>query len=168
LFASILYSSWSTSCSRAILEAHGGIFHAITSYASAPNDIWALGVILVNLITGRNPWKEAVTTDPSFSAFLKDPDFLPTILHISPEANHVLKATFHPDQEQRAWIGELKEMVMAVKRWTMDEEEFMLATKAAREAGIGTQNPAALRAQERLYVSLFSSRPTLFFLSPAC
>ena len=40
-------------------------------YLPALNDVWALGVILINLIFGRNPWLEATHKDPLFVAYLK-------------------------------------------------------------------------------------------------
>jgi serine/threonine protein kinase len=44
------------------------------------NDIWSLGIILLNLATGRNPWKSATPGDPTFQAYLRDPmHFLPTV-----------------------------------------------------------------------------------------
>jgi serine/threonine protein kinase len=58
-------------------------------YASAPNDIWSLGVILVNLTCGRNPWKRASPEDSTFRAYLKDSKFLRTILPLSPELDSI-------------------------------------------------------------------------------
>jgi serine/threonine protein kinase len=36
------------------------------------NDIWSLGIILLNLATGRNPWKSATPNDSTFQAYLRD------------------------------------------------------------------------------------------------
>ncbi|KAF9262662.1 Pkinase-domain-containing protein, partial [Marasmius fiardii PR-910] len=38
-------------------------------YSARQNDIWSLGVILINLITSRNPWSLAVSTDQHFRSF---------------------------------------------------------------------------------------------------
>ncbi|KAF8760163.1 tRNA pseudouridine synthase D [Rhizoctonia solani] len=46
-------------------------FPKIRAYSTVHNDIWALGVILVNLTTGRNPWKRAELQDEGFGLFMK-------------------------------------------------------------------------------------------------
>ncbi|RKO90095.1 kinase-like domain-containing protein, partial [Blyttiomyces helicus] len=38
----------------------------VSPYAAAPNDVWALGVVLVNILTGRNPWAAPSTDDKAF------------------------------------------------------------------------------------------------------
>ncbi|THU79505.1 Pkinase-domain-containing protein [Dendrothele bispora CBS 962.96] len=52
-------------------------------YSTAQNDIWALGIILINLITARSPWKHAGTEDHCFSNFLENPTWLLDSLPIS-------------------------------------------------------------------------------------
>ncbi|KAK4908496.1 Serine/threonine protein kinase [Elasticomyces elasticus] len=88
-------------------------------YASAPNDIWSLGIILINLTCGRNPWKKASSTDTTFRAFLKDPDFLSTILPISPELNRILRYVFDTDPTQRLTVPELRKEILACPRFTV-------------------------------------------------
>ncbi|KAF9029168.1 Pkinase-domain-containing protein, partial [Hymenopellis radicata] len=39
------------------------------SYSTRCNDIWALGIVLVNMITQRTPWNYARPTDACFAAF---------------------------------------------------------------------------------------------------
>jgi serine/threonine protein kinase len=87
-------------------------------YATAPNDVWSLGVMLVNLTCGRNPWKKASPEDSTFRAFLKDPDFLSTILPISPEMNSILRRVFECDPRRRISLQELRELIVACPRLT--------------------------------------------------
>jgi len=88
-------------------------------YASAPNDVWSLGVILVNLTCGRNPWKKASPDDSTFRAFLKDPNFLSSILPLSPELNMILRRVFECDPQKRITLSKLRELILACPRFTL-------------------------------------------------
>jgi len=88
------------------------------SYASAPNDVWSLGVILVNLTCGRNPWKRACYDDSTFRAYMRDRNFLKSILPLTPELNAILSRVFEADPSKRATLQELKEMILACDRLT--------------------------------------------------
>ncbi|KAF2665763.1 serine/threonine protein kinase, partial [Microthyrium microscopicum] len=88
------------------------------SYASAPNDIWSLGVILVNLACGRNPWKRACFDDSTFRAYMRDRAFLQTILPISDELNNILSCIFEPDASQRISLADLREAILSCGSFT--------------------------------------------------
>ncbi len=88
-------------------------------YASIPNDIWSLGIILVNLTCGRNPWKRASVEDSTFRAYLKNPKFLSTILPLSPELDSILRRIFECDPRRRIGILELRELVVRCPRFTI-------------------------------------------------
>jgi len=77
-------------------------------YAAAPNDIWALGVILVNLTCGRNPWKKASLDDATFAAYLRNPEFLKTILPITDDFHYILRRIFDVDPKTRVSLPELR------------------------------------------------------------
>ncbi|QDS75270.1 hypothetical protein FKW77_000912 [Venturia effusa] len=89
-----------------------------SSYASAPNDVWSLGVILVNLTCGRNPWKRACYEDSTFRAYMKDRDFLKSILPLTSELNAILSRIFEVDPSKRVTIPELREMILSCGRLT--------------------------------------------------
>lgn len=82
------------------------------SYKSAPNDVWSLGVILVNLTCGRNPWKRASMDDTTFKAFRQDSNFLQTILPISDDLNAILKRVFDVNAETRITLPELRSLIL--------------------------------------------------------
>lgn len=84
----------------------------------APNDVWSLGVILVNLTCGRNPWKQASLQDSTYRAFARSPDFLKTILPITDELNDILSRIFTAAPEQRITMPELRERILACPRLT--------------------------------------------------
>jgi serine/threonine protein kinase len=103
-------------------------------YNTATNDLWSLGVILVNLTCGRNPWRQAAPSDETFRAFVHNPDFLRTILPISHATNHILKGLFALEPRDRMSLRELRKRIQAVDTFTMTEDELRTAHSAARAA----------------------------------
>ncbi|KZT62909.1 kinase-like protein, partial [Calocera cornea HHB12733] len=63
-------------------------------YRADVADVWALGVILVNLVTGRNPWRKAQAGDDVYDSFCRDPAALQQILPISDDLNDLLRRIF--------------------------------------------------------------------------
>lgn len=93
-------------------------------YSSAPNDVWALGVILVNLTCGRNPWKRAALDDSTFRAFMRDPGFLQTILPISDRFNAILQRIFEVDPRRRITLEELREIIVFCPQLNSNKRTF--------------------------------------------
>ncbi|KAG0175157.1 hypothetical protein DFQ28_006012 [Apophysomyces sp. BC1034] len=91
-------------------------------YATAPNDVWALGVILINLTTGRNAWQQASLKDDSFRAYLTDPEFLLNILPISRALHRILKRVLCVDPLRRIGLKELRERIQQCKYFTRTAE----------------------------------------------
>ncbi|KAH7310505.1 kinase-like domain-containing protein [Stachybotrys elegans] len=88
-------------------------------YMCAPNDVWSLGVILVNLTCGRNPWKQASVQDSTYRAYARSKDFLKTILPLSDELNDILGCIFNPSPEHRITLAQLRTKIMACSRFTV-------------------------------------------------
>jgi serine/threonine protein kinase len=103
-----------------------------THYDTQRSDIWSLGVILVNLVCGRNPWRIASTSDESFTSFLADPNFLRRILPISDECLYVLAQIFTIDPNARISLSKLRRAVLEVKSFFMGEDELRAAHTAAQ------------------------------------
>lgn len=80
--------------------------------------MWSLGIILVNLTCGRNPWKRASIEDSTFRAYLKNPKFLSSILPLSPELDAILRRIFECDPRRRIGILELRDLVVRCPRFT--------------------------------------------------
>ncbi|PLW53048.1 hypothetical protein PCANC_10744 [Puccinia coronata f. sp. avenae] len=51
-------------------ECLGGLFAPVQFYDTFANDIWSLGIVLMNLLASGRPWEEATMTDPHFHAFV--------------------------------------------------------------------------------------------------
>lgn len=97
-------------------------------YYCAPNDVWSLGVILVNLTCGRNPWKQASYEDSTYRAYTKCQDFLKTILPVSDELNDILGRIFTRNPDERITLPELRARILACSRFT---EQQLLPTPPA-------------------------------------
>jgi len=96
-----------------------------TSYACAPNDIWSLGVILVNLTCGRNPWKAATARDSTFRAYTEDRQFLKSILPLSDELNEILGMIFELDPTKRISLEDLRQRVLDCPAFTRKMVQFI-------------------------------------------
>lgn len=94
-------------------------------YYCAPNDVWSLGVILVNLTCGRNPWKQASPEDSTYRAYTRNPGFLKTILPLTDELDDILARIFTPNPDQRITLPELKQRILACPRFTITQQQEM-------------------------------------------
>ncbi|WWC64113.1 uncharacterized protein I303_106720 [Kwoniella dejecticola CBS 10117] len=129
-------------------ECQGGLFERLESYSTETNDVWSLGVILVNLTCGRNPWRQACPNDETFRAYVHNPDFLRTILPISRATNRILKGLFALEPRDRTPLKVLREQILRVETFSMTDEELKTAHSAARAAAAAVRQvpPAAAPA----------------------
>lgn len=102
-------------------ECQQGTPRPYASYETAPNDVWSLGVILVNLTCGRNPWKRACFSDHTFRSYMRDPSFLQSILPVTDEISFILNRIFVLDPSQRMTLPQLRELIMACNQFTVPE-----------------------------------------------
>jgi len=100
-------------------------------YACAPNDIWSLGVILVNLTCGRNPWKSASPKDSTFRAYMEDRHFLKSILPLSDELNDILGMIFELDPARRIKLDELRQRIHNCHQFTKPQVPATIYSQSA-------------------------------------
>jgi len=106
-------------------ECQGGAFAPTGSYPPNLSDIWSLGIILLNMVTGRKPWTSATSSDPSFQQYLRDPmGFLPTVLPISPELNNVLIRMLDVDLRDRITLRDVQYAIEEVTSFYSDGVVF--------------------------------------------
>jgi serine/threonine protein kinase len=101
-------------------ECQGGIFKQLGAYSTRHNDIWSLGVILVNIVTGRNPWNQAHTSDVTFKAYLRNNNLLLDILPISTETNALLKNIFTLNPMSRITLPDFRSQLSNIRSFTSD------------------------------------------------
>ncbi|KIR30012.1 serine/threonine protein kinase [Cryptococcus deuterogattii LA55] len=159
------------------------------SYLPAPADVWSLGIVLINMLFHRNPWKDPTHGDPNFDNFLMDPIgfILSKFTGIGREvasylADHVLCI----DVDQRvsakefgAWIKTLPEMIGGRKAMhslklsrldthkatTVDKGMFMKSPMGNSNVGKKYSTSALTSAMSSSTAGL-GSTPTLSGLPP--
>ncbi|KAF8966558.1 kinase-like domain-containing protein [Flammula alnicola] len=125
-------------------ECQAGDSDSPTPYSPMHNDIWSLGIILLNLVTGRNPWKSAMPDDPTYKAYQRDSlHFLPSVLPISDEFNNLLVQTLDINWKERLSLDELRESVDGISTFYSDSVIFEGSlARCPWEAGLDLGNGA--------------------------
>ncbi|EKM56910.1 uncharacterized protein PHACADRAFT_183478 [Phanerochaete carnosa HHB-10118-sp] len=103
-------------------------------YSNTTNDIWALGVILVNMVTSRTPWSKALTTDDCFCDFMLHEEYLREMLPISEGANAIFRRIFVLEPSQRITLSELRQAVFELDTFFMSDDEIARGSEAVRMA----------------------------------
>ncbi|KAI5897527.1 kinase-like protein [Schizophyllum commune H4-8] len=93
-------------------ECLGSKAFRVASFPNGPTDVWALGVILIAMSSGRLPWLRAELTDANFEAYITNPFYFVEVLPITNSVNAILRRIFRTRPEKRISIGQLKEAVM--------------------------------------------------------
>ncbi|KAJ3039359.1 hypothetical protein HK097_002857 [Rhizophlyctis rosea] len=94
-------------------------------YAPGPNDVWAMGVMLVNMLTGQNPWVEPSMSDPLYAAYKgEEGDILKVHFGFSGEVDELLAKVFDTEPHRRPSLEELREAVVGVDRF-FDVSDFV-------------------------------------------
>ncbi|TBU48293.1 kinase-like domain-containing protein [Dichomitus squalens] len=78
------------------------------------NDIWALGVILVNMITRQNPWSKATSRDADFSQFIMGPEFLLKEFPMSKGAFAIIREILDLHPAKRISLRALRKAILSL------------------------------------------------------
>ncbi|ORY44861.1 hypothetical protein BCR33DRAFT_716800 [Rhizoclosmatium globosum] len=93
-------------------------------YSPIASDVWALGILLINLLFSKNPWFEATMTDPIFSIYVTSrPDILRHHFKISAEFDSILQRVFNLDPSKRLPLPEFKRLVNALPSFLEEDLE---------------------------------------------
>lgn len=89
----------------------------LTPYDAAASDVWSLGILLLALLFGRNPWQEANVVDPVFAEYKRHPAMLKHQLFpdLSPALVGLLnQVVLNPDPAQRVSVSEFLKQFQAL------------------------------------------------------
>lgn len=109
----------------------GSYSSAISAYSSRAADIWALGIILVNLICARSPWKVAMLSDESFARYTRSPRWLRSMLPLSAPAYAFLDRIF-ANHGNNVRLEDLRAQFLEIDTFYMSPAELAGADKTAR------------------------------------
>ena len=87
---------------------------SVQAYSTRRSDIWALGVVLVNMITGLCPWEKATSDDDRFCEYLLDDSYLARNLPVSRGVVRILNKVFRINPRSRPSLEQLRESILAV------------------------------------------------------
>lgn len=94
-------------------------------------------MILVNLVTSRNPWKRADFKDNAFAHFCEDPaGYLQTTLPLSRDAVILLSCIFKFPYDTRMSIGSIQEAILCIDRLLLTPAEASAAKHPANETAV--------------------------------
>lgn len=85
-----------------------------SGYSPESNDVWSLAIILINLLTGKNPWVEPRRGDVNYSLYSTETQALSTLrsqFKLSHELSLILSRVFSPDTSRRLSLADFAESV---------------------------------------------------------
>ncbi|KAI9490809.1 kinase-like domain-containing protein [Zychaea mexicana] len=94
-------------------------------YDAAMSDVWSLGVLLLALLFGRNPWQEATSLDPAFAEFKRNPVMLKNQLfeQMSVPCFNFLKSCLSLDAADRPSVADMKAQFLAIPSLVEDSPQ---------------------------------------------
>lgn len=84
-------------------------------YSPDSNDAWSLGIILINLLTGKNPWVEPKASDVNFALYASEERAASTLraqFKFSPELATILARLFSPDRSRRPTLSQFADAIL--------------------------------------------------------
>ncbi|KAJ7772259.1 kinase-like domain-containing protein [Mycena metata] len=114
------------------------------------SDIWALGIVLLNMMSGLYPWRKALDTDAGFEAFLTDDNYLRRVFPISDPLNDLLERCFRPVANKRPTLIQLRTEIIAMERL------FAVTSEAQPEASPDLLRPTCHSAPPSISTASFN------------
>jgi serine/threonine protein kinase len=105
------------------IDYDSGIDFEADCYNVPAADVWSLGIVLLNLISGRCPWDKASVSDLIFQQYVTtDPDILREKLNMSEKLDDFLREkVFNMVPEKRCNLNEFNAFVSSQKCFRKDD-----------------------------------------------
>ncbi|ORX44928.1 kinase-like protein [Hesseltinella vesiculosa] len=83
----------------------------VLPYDAAASDVWSLGILLLALMFGRNPWQEATNTDVAYREYQRKPAMLKKLFpQLSRPCARLLQSVLAVHSTDRPTVEEFKNM----------------------------------------------------------
>lgn len=106
----------------------------LSSYSPRTSDLWALGIVLVSLLTGRIPWVQARSSVAHYAEYLRSPEtFFRTYFPVSKAVNDLLLRLLDIDPRNRPTLDWVKETLLKIDTFYMTPSELDDASVHARQ-----------------------------------
>ncbi|KAI8638843.1 kinase-like domain-containing protein [Parasitella parasitica] len=130
----------------------------LVPYDAAASDAWSLGVLLLALMFGRNPWQEASSADAAFNEFKRSPFMLKEQLfpELSSATYRFLRSILAIDGADRPSISEIKEQFLSIDRLYVDEDDDYYVSEIKKES------PVSIPTVSTKYVDITSFDSAFF------
>ena len=97
---------------------------SISGYSPAAADIWAIGICLLNVLFGRNPFASPTPSDPLYADYLRDRQSLFDVFpNMSQDTFDVLSHCLTLDPEKRS-LSAMRDALQNVVSFTTDDESL--------------------------------------------
>ncbi|KAJ6453347.1 kinase-like domain-containing protein [Mycena sanguinolenta] len=127
------------------------------AYEPRQSDIWALCIILLNMMSGLYPWRKAIDADAGFDAFLTDDEYLRGLFPISDPLNDLLERCFRPVPHARPTLLQLRSEIAAMDQLFANREEQQEARPVLLRPICYSAPPSVSTAPSSLFSSLAPS-----------
>lgn len=95
------------------------------SYSPAKNDVWSLGVLLLNILSARNPWHIADLSDQNYAEFVNgDKRTLQAAFDLT-EPVYALLLDVFVDEQSRIGVQEFRQRFEAIE-WLCEGHRLVL------------------------------------------
>ncbi|TFK93271.1 kinase-like protein, partial [Polyporus arcularius HHB13444] len=86
-------------------------------------DMWALGLILLNMVSGGIPWRRASRISDTFAEFVDDPNYLLQCIPLSTGANRIIRRMLRANPLIRANIADVRAMILELDSFWRSYDE---------------------------------------------
>lgn len=123
-------------------------------YFCSSNDVWSLGIILINLLTGHNPWNEPTLENKRFNCYVSEPKkYMQKQFKFSDEFCAVLGKVFAIDPLDRPTAAELCGLVAEIPFFMPGHAYYQTSKRELENTAHDSSSYPTVRRHEHQFAS---------------